>query len=94
MPPNSRKALAVAASVTLRRLALRQLHTPAEKLAYTVDGAAFAYGISERTIRGNITHHRLLAKRVGTRILIDRDELRRWFEGLGDALTEPARHEA
>ena len=69
----------------IENLALRQLQTPAEKLAYTVDEAAFAYGISASKIRGHIAHSYLLAKKDGARVLIDRDELRRWFEDLPDA---------
>ncbi|MGO3152607.1 MAG: helix-turn-helix domain-containing protein [Galactobacter sp.] len=66
-------------------LALRQLQTPPEKLAYSVDEAAFAYGLSARTIRDHIANSHLAAKKDGGRLLIGRDELRSWLEALDDA---------
>lgn len=69
----------------IENLALRQLQTPAEKLAYTVDEAAFAYGVSAAKLRGQIAHSYLLAKKEGGRYLIEKEELRRWFEELPDA---------
>ncbi|WP_298229047.1 helix-turn-helix domain-containing protein [Gryllotalpicola sp.] len=52
------------------------------KLAYTLDEAAIASGISKRTIREHIDAGRLVASYPSSRPVILASELERWLESL------------
>ncbi|MFI8413748.1 hypothetical protein ACIGB6_14940 [Paeniglutamicibacter gangotriensis] len=57
-----------------------------EKMAFTVQEAAAAYGVSTDTIRANIKAGNLIARYPTSRPVIGADELQDWFEALP---TEP-----
>jgi hypothetical protein len=50
--------------------------------ALTLDGFCEIYGQSRSSAYREINSGRLVAKKRGTRVLIDRGEARRWFECL------------
>lgn len=59
-----------------------------QHLAYTIEEAAAATGVSTSTIRkaiNTINETPLRAKRVGKKLLIMHDDLVRWLESLPDA---------
>lgn len=53
-------------------------------MAYTVQEAAAAYGISLDTVRGNIKAGNLVARYPTSRPVIGADELKSWFNALPD----------
>jgi hypothetical protein len=50
--------------------------------AFTIDSFCERYGQSRSSAYREINAGRLVAKKRGARVLIDRAEARRWFEGL------------
>jgi hypothetical protein len=50
--------------------------------AFTIDSFCKWYGQSRSSAYREINAGRLVAKKRGTRVLIDRSEARRWFEDL------------
>ena len=50
--------------------------------AFTLDKFCECYGQSRSAVYREINAGRLVAKKRGTRVLIDRAEARRWFERL------------
>jgi len=52
-----------------------------EKFLYTRQEAAHALGLSLRSIAYLIQQHRLATRRIGGRVLIHKDEIRRFARG-------------
>ena len=61
----------------------------AEKLAYSIEEASQALGVSERTFRALVARHEVRVVRVGRRVLIPADALR---DLLGAGTAEAASH--
>jgi excisionase family DNA binding protein len=55
---------------------------PDTKRGFTVAEAAGYLGISEWVLRNEMRHNRIAAKKRGSTILFDRDELDRYFDDL------------
>jgi excisionase family DNA binding protein len=55
---------------------------PVDKRGYTVAEASSYLGISEWVLRDEVRNNRLAAKKRGTTVLFDRDELDRYFNDL------------
>jgi excisionase family DNA binding protein len=55
---------------------------PVEKRGFTVTEASSYLGISEWVLRDEVRNNRLAAKKRGTTVLFDRDELDRYFDAL------------
>jgi excisionase family DNA binding protein len=55
---------------------------PVDKRGYTVAEASSYLGISEWVLRDEVRNNRLAAKKRGTTVLFDRDELDRYFDDL------------
>jgi excisionase family DNA binding protein len=53
-----------------------------EKRGFTVAEASSYLGISEWVLRDEVRNNRLAAKKRGTTVLFDRDELDRYFNDL------------
>ncbi|AXH70470.1 HTH DNA binding protein [Gordonia phage Daredevil] len=58
------------------------------KLAYSKSEAASIVGVSEPTIERAIKAGDLMAKRIGTRVVIPDEELKAWFDALPSALED------
>ncbi|QIG58726.1 excise [Gordonia phage DatBoi] len=56
------------------------------RLGYSRSEAGAIVGVSEQTIARLVERGELMAKRIGTRIVIPDDELRDWFDSLPTAL--------
>jgi excisionase family DNA binding protein len=50
-------------------------------LAYSVEDAAKQLSVSAQSIRRLIDRGELKARRVGTRVIVPKNELERWLEG-------------
>ena len=55
---------------------------PSERLAFSIKELALADGLSEDKIRDEIRSGRLLARKVGRRTIITKEDHRRWLAGL------------
>ena len=55
--------------------------------AFRVEEFCHRFGVGRTTVYEEINAGRLIAKKSGTRILIDRAEARRWFSNLPKAKT-------
>lgn len=54
--------------------------TGVSRIAYTIDEAAHALGVSRRIIEGMINRRELKPRQVGRRLLIGADALKRLFQ--------------
>jgi excisionase family DNA binding protein len=52
-------------------------------LAYSVEDAAKQLSVSSQSVRRLIDRGELKARRVGTRVIVPKNELERWLEGVG-----------
>ncbi len=52
-------------------------------LAYSVEDAAKQLSVSSQSVRRLIDRGELKARRVGSRVIIAKNELERWLEGVG-----------
>ncbi len=52
-------------------------------LAYSVEDAAKQLSVSSQSIRRLIDRGELKARHVGTRVIVPKNELERWLEGVG-----------
>ncbi len=50
-------------------------------LAYSVEEAAQQLSVSSQSVRRLIDRGELKARRVGTRVIVPKNELERWLEG-------------
>jgi excisionase family DNA binding protein len=50
-------------------------------LAYSVEDAAKQLSVSSQSVRRLIDRGELKARRVGTRVIVPKNELERWLEG-------------
>jgi excisionase family DNA binding protein len=50
-------------------------------LAYSVEDAAKQLSVSSQSVRRLIDRGELKARRVGTRVIVSKNELERWLEG-------------
>jgi excisionase family DNA binding protein len=60
---------------------------PVDKRGYTVAEASSYLGISEWVLRDEVRNNRLAAKKRGTTVLFDRDELDRYFDDLPERVS-------
>ncbi|MGC4964267.1 helix-turn-helix domain-containing protein [Gordonia sp. DT101] len=58
------------------------------KLAYSTTEAGKLVGVSKQTIERAIKAGDLMAKRIGTRVVVPANELQEWFEALPYALED------
>jgi excisionase family DNA binding protein len=59
----------------------------AEKRGFTVQEASQYLGISEWVLRDEMRNNRIAAKKRGTTILFDREELDRYFDALPERVS-------
>ncbi len=52
-------------------------------LAYSVEDAAKQLSVSSQSVRRLIDRGELKARRVGRRVIVPKNELERWLEGVG-----------
>ena len=50
--------------------------------AFTLDDFCASYGVSRSRVYREINAQRLIAKKLGSRTVIERSEARRWFDSL------------